>query len=233
MIDTHLCPEYFCHMNSPFAFLFDMDGVMIDSNPFHKIALKQFCQRYGYDLTEEDLHKKIYGRTNKDWIPNVFGNLSPDQITQYANEKEELYRQLYTNDIMPVKGLLPFLEKTLLQNIPCAIGTSAQRANVDFTLTHTGTEKYFQSILDETFVTNGKPDPEIYRKAAASLGYPTNRCVVFEDSVSGVQAGKSAGCKVVGITTTHTAEELALTDLIIHDFDNLEPESILKTLFEK
>jgi beta-phosphoglucomutase len=210
-------------MRSPFAFIFDMDGVMIDSNPFHKVALKQFCQRYGFDLTEDDLHTKIYGRTNKDWLPNVFGTLTPDQITKY--------RQLYKNDVKPVAGLISFLEKTRQLMIPCAIGTSAQRANVEFTLAHTGTEAFFQKILDESFVINGKPDPEIYIKAAAALDYPTEQCVVFEDSVSGVQAGKDAGCKVVGLTTTHAASELALTDMIICDFENLEPQILLKSLF--
>ena len=220
-------------MRSPFAFIFDMDGVMIDSNPFHKIALKQFCKRYGYNLTEDDLHKKIYGRTNKDWIPNVFGKLTPDQITKYADEKEELYRQLYKNDIRPVAGLISFLERTRQLAIPCAIGTSADPANVDFVLAHTGTEAYFRAILDQSFVVNGKPDPEIYIKAAAALGYPAGKCVVFEDSVSGVQAGKTAGCKVVGVATTHTAEELLHTDFFIRDFENLEPQLLLEVLFKK
>ena len=218
-------------MKSPFAFLFDMDGVIVDSNPFHKIALQQFCAGYGFELTEEYLYTKIYGRTNKDWIAAVFGNLSKEEVARYGDEKEALYRKLYAHDIKPVPGLISFLEKTRLQEIPCAIGTSAQRANVDFTLTRTGTVKYFSSIIDETFVTNGKPDPEVYIKAAAALGYPASQCVVFEDSVSGVKAGKSAGCKVVGITTTHSAEELAPTDMTISDFENLDPQILIKTLF--
>lgn len=218
-------------MKSPFAFLFDMDGVIVDSNPFHKIALQQFCAGHGFELTEEYLHAKIYGRTNKDWIRAVFGNLSDEEIARYGDEKEALYRELYKDDIAPVLGLMSFLEKTRLLEIPCAIGTSAQRANVDFVLTHTGTKKYFSAIVDEAFVTNGKPDPEVYIKAAAAIGYPASHCVVFEDSVSGVRSGKSAGCKVVGITTTHSAEELAPTDMIITDFESLDPQVLLKTLF--
>jgi len=220
-------------MKSPFAFLFDMDGVIVDSNPFHKIALKQFCAGRGFELTDEYLHTKIYGRTNRDWIQAVFGQLTDEEITRYGDEKEALYRTLYANDIEPVPGLISFLEKTHQQEIPCAIGTSAQRANVDFVLTRTGTKKYFPVILDESFVTNGKPHPEIYIKAAAALGFPTSHCVVFEDSVSGVKAGKSAGCKVVGITTTHSAEELALTDMIIDNFEILEPKTLLQNLFPK
>ena len=93
------------------GFLFDMDGVIVDSNPAHKIALKQFCKKHGHDLTEDQLREKIYGRTNKDWIPAVFGKISPDQVKRYADEKEALFRDLYEDTIRPVDGLLAFLEK--------------------------------------------------------------------------------------------------------------------------
>ncbi|HKZ38216.1 MAG TPA: HAD family phosphatase, partial [Chryseolinea sp.] len=92
------------------AFIFDMDGVLVDSNPAHKIALKQFCEEHGHNLTEQDLREKIYGRTNRDWLLNLFGDLSEKTIRQYADEKEALFRKLYT-DIKPVDGLLSFLDK--------------------------------------------------------------------------------------------------------------------------
>jgi beta-phosphoglucomutase len=218
-------------MKSPVAFIFDMDGVLVDSNPFHKIALRQFCKQHGYDLTEDQLREKIYGRTNKDWIPNIFGAISAKKITEYANEKEVLYRKLYENDIVPVKGLMAFLEKLSNHNIPMAIGTSAQRANVDFTLSKTHTARYFKTIIDEDAVTEGKPNPEVYIKVAAALNLPNSQCVVLEDSLSGVKAGKSAGSKVIAITTTHTHEELHEADLIIEDFTDLEPETIISQLF--
>jgi beta-phosphoglucomutase len=214
-----------------YAFLFDMDGVIIDSNPFHKIALKQFCLQHGHDLTEEKLREKIYGRTNKDWIPNIFGPLTVEQVRQYADEKEALFRELYQHDIKPLKGLIGFLRQAAQLNIPQAIATSAPRANVDFTLAHTHTGEFFQAILDESFVNKGKPNPEIYLKTAAALGANPANCVVFEDSFSGVEAGKAAGCKVVGLTTTHTAEELSMTDVCISDFDELTVPDLLKRLF--
>nr|MBT1700296.1 HAD family phosphatase [Chryseosolibacter histidini] len=208
-----------------------MDGVIIDSNPFHKISLKQFCKKYGYDLTEEQLREKIYGRTNKDWIVNVFGPLDEQKLRAYADEKEALFREIYKNDIKPVDGLVAFLQKLEALGLPRAIATSAPRANVDFTLSKTGTGKYFPVILDESFVSKGKPDPEIYLRTAAALKFEPANCIVFEDSLSGVKAGKSAGCKVVGITTTHTREELHETDLVIDDFTNLDPQELIKKLF--
>jgi beta-phosphoglucomutase len=218
-------------MASTHAFIFDMDGVLIDSNPFHKISLKQFCAKYGHDLTEEQLREKIYGRTNKDWIPNVFGPLPFDQIMAYQDEKEALFRDIYKNDIHEVAGLTSFLKKLDEYKIPRAIATSAPRANVDFTLEKTGTVSFFPVILDESFVTRGKPDPEIYIKTVDALRMTPGNCVVFEDSLSGVAAGKAAGCKVVGITTTHTREELANTDLVIDDFRGLDPKSLISQLF--
>ena len=216
-----------------YAFLFDMDGVIIDSNPFHKISLKEFCKKHGHDLDDAQLHQKIYGRTNKDWIPSVFGNIPAEQVAKYGEEKEAMFREIYKNDIEPLHGLIGFLEQAEKLGIDKAIATSAPRSNVDFTLAYTGIEKYFKTILDEAFVSRGKPDPEIYLKTAAALGYAPKDCVVFEDSLSGVQAGKAAGCKVVGISTTHTRDELNQTDLVVSDFSEVTVSQLLEILFKE
>jgi beta-phosphoglucomutase len=111
-----------------------------------------------------------------------------------------------------------------------AIATSAPRANVDFTLAKTNTGRYFSTVLDDSDVTVGKPDPQIYLKSADILGYKPGRCIVFEDSLSGVKAGKRAGCMVVGLTTTHTRSELVEADLVVDDFVGLKPESLVSRL---
>ena len=214
-----------------YAFIFDMDGVIVDSNPYHKIALKQFCEKHGHSLTDEQLLHRIYGRTNKEWIANLFGALPPAQIAAYAEEKESLFRKLYEKDIQPVKGLIRFLEALESQGIPRAIGTSAPRANVDFTLSKTGTGQFFPVILDESHIEHGKPNPEIYLRVAKALNLPADQCIVIEDSLSGIAAGKGSGAKVVGITTTHSPAELSHTDLIINDFTGLEPQIVIQTLF--
>jgi beta-phosphoglucomutase len=218
-------------MKHEHAFLFDMDGVIVDSNPAHKIALKQFCQKYGHDLSEEQLREKIYGRTNKDWIPVVFGNISEDQQRRFAEEKEALFRQIYADSIKPVDGLLSFLEHLQKLGIPKAIATSAPKANVDFTLSKTATARFFETILDESFVSKGKPDPEIYLKTAKALKFEAPKCIVLEDSLSGVKSGKAAGCKVVAITTTHKASELHEADEIIENFIDLDPLELISRLF--
>lgn len=213
------------------AFLFDMDGVMVDSNPAHKIALKQFCEKHGHHLSEEQLKEKIYGRTNKDWIPAVFGEISKEQLKAYADEKEEMFRNIFAASIKPLDGLIPFLESLRRADIRRAIATSAPRENVNFTLERTGTGDFFETILDESFVEKGKPDPEIYLKSAAALGMNPVDCIVIEDSLSGVKSGKAAGCKVVAITTTHSVKELAEADLVIPSFEGVEPSELISRLF--
>lgn len=206
-----------------FAVIFDLDGVIVDSNPVHKIALRRFCRRHGIELSEEQLQTRIFGRTNTDWLRQVFGEkIGEAQIQQFAEEKEALFRVLIEPTIKPVKGLVEFLEKLKRNGIPRMIASSAPAKNVDFVLEKTGTRDYFPIILNETAVTHSKPHPEIYIKATQLLHLPPARCVVIEDSLSGIAAAQKAGCPVIGITTTHPPEELQMTDLVIADFEQLE-----------
>ena len=207
-----------------FAVIFDMDGVLVDTNPFHKISINQFCEKYGFHLTEEELKSRVYGRTNREWLTNLFGNLSSEALEAYAVEKEQLFRDIYAPYIKPVEGLIGFLDLLETNSIPRAIATSAPRANVDFVLFHTGIGRYFETILDERFVSHGKPNPEIYIKTAQVLGLPNQQCIVIEDSLSGVESGNRSGSKVIGITTTHSAHELSHTDLVIDNFNGLTIE---------
>lgn len=213
-----------------FAVLFDMDGVIVDSNPIHKIAIDKFCKKHNVHLDEEKLIK-IWGRQNKDWIPIVFEEeLDPQRVAELAFEKEKLFRELYEKTIKPLPGLDTFLQLLENNNIPKAIATSAPIENVDFILKKTGLRKYFQTILNDTHVTKGKPDPEVYLKTAKALNFNPVDCIVFEDSLAGVQSGKNAGCKVVGLLTTHTSKELNQTDLNISDFTELRLEDLERIL---
>ena len=214
-----------------FVVLFDMDGVIVDSNPFHKIAFEQFLARYQISLTDEQLKAHVYGKTNKEAMPYIFKKeLSPTELDERAEEKEAIFRGIYKKDIQPVEGLVPFLQMLKAQGVPTAVGTSAPTANLHFILDSLHLKPYFDALLDSTHVTHGKPDPEIYLKSAQELGVEPKHCLVIEDSLAGVQAGLNAGMKVMGITTTHTAEELSKTHLIIHNFVGLTTEK-LQALF--
>jgi beta-phosphoglucomutase len=210
------------------AVIFDMDGVIVDSNHAHKEAINKFCKEHNVELTEERFNQFVNGRQNRDWIPALFGGqLSNEQIIELAREKEELFRKIYLKTIQPLPGLEEFLIKLEKENIPKAIATSAPVENVNFTLEKTGLKKYFTTILDDRNVTIGKPDPQIYINTVEALNYKPSNCVVFEDSLSGIKAARGAGCKVVGVSTTHSAEELKETDLTIKDFRGLSIEALI------
>ncbi len=212
-----------------FAVVFDMDGVIVDSNPVHVVALKQYCQKLGLSLSEEFMEKNIFGRTNRDWLYNVFqGNITEEEIRYHSEEKERLFRKLFEPIIKPVKGLVDFLKLLKANRIRIALATSAIAANVDFVLEKTCTKEFFDLVVDESFVNEGKPDPEIYLKTAQLLELPPGKCVVFEDSFSGVEAARRAGCKVVAVTTTHRAHEFQNVDIIINNFDDISISDIEK-----
>jgi len=204
------------------AVIFDMDGVIVDSNPYHKKALIQFCEKHGHFLSDEELKSRIYGRTNKDWITNLFGQIPVSQVKAYAEEKEALYREIYAEKVKEVPGFSTFVHQLKERGFLIAIATSAPRKNVDFTLSGIGLpERLFDAILDDSYVEKGKPNPEIYLKTATALNIAPSQCVVFEDSVSGVSSGVAAGMKVIGVLTTHTETELPGTSYCIADFEKM------------
>jgi beta-phosphoglucomutase len=214
-----------------FAVLFDMDGVIVDNNPFHKQAWVEFCKKYNWELSEENVEQYIYGRTNKDALTFLLKReATKEDVDRYGEEKEALYREIYREHLQPVPGLLQFLQNLKKEDARLAVATNAPKSNIDYTLELAGVKEYFNKIVDATYVSRGKPDPEIYLKAAELLGVKPEACIVVEDSLAGVQAGLNAGMKVIGITTTHSPEELSNTHLIINDFEGLKVEDLIKLL---
>jgi HAD superfamily hydrolase (TIGR01509 family) len=212
-----------------FAVIFDMDGVIVDSNPYHKKAWKAFCCRHNISINDYELETKIYGRTGDDALPVLFDRpLDKELIAEFCSEINKNYRDLFAPFIKPLPGLLQFLDNLMAAGIKTAIATSAPPVNVEFVLQETGIEKYFNVIIDDTMITRGKPDPEIYFKTAEKLKKPASDCVVFEDSLAGITAAKYAGMKVTGVTTTHDADTLSGTDFIINDFFDITVNDLVR-----
>lgn len=213
------------------AALFDMDGVLVDTNPYHKLAFKQFLQQHNISLTDEELKTNVYGRTNVEIMPFIFKHeYTAEQSEKWADEKEAIFRELYKNDIQPVKGVVTFLQQLTSYGIKTAVGTSAPKANLDFIIDEIKIRQYFDALLHSADVKQGKPHPEIYLNAANSLGIEPRFCIVFEDSLAGIRAGLHAGMKVVAITTTHTRHELAEADVVIDDFSQFSVHEMLQLL---
>lgn len=201
------------------AVIFDMDGVIVNNNIYHKKAWYSFCERHQI-LLEDTIFHKISGRSNQDVLNILFNrNLEVNDIEIFANEKESIYRSLYKEHIKSLSGLVNFLEYIKKQCLRIALASSANKENIDFILDALSLRSYFDPIIDSTNINKGKPDPEIYLKTAETLNFDPNQCVVFEDSISGIESARRAGMKVIGVTTTHAEEELAFTEFVIADFN--------------
>lgn len=208
------------------AIIFDMDGTLVDNSPYHREAWKIFCEKYNLSrYTELD---GLFGQTNDFLLPYFFEKeLNQQEIEEYANEKEAIYRDIYAPKIEPIDGLFGFLEKLKAKPLKLAVATSANKDNVDFVLNKIKVQQYFQCVVDESYVSKGKPDPEIFLVCANKLGVAPNECVVFEDSVYGVEAACKAGMKVIGLETTVKAELLKKADFVIHDYTQVSIEKII------
>jgi beta-phosphoglucomutase family hydrolase len=204
------------------AVLFDMDGVVVDNLPYHVDAWLLFCERKGIPLTREIFYRELNGMNSKDTFEWFYKReMSRAEIEVLEDEKEFIYRDFYKDHINPAPGLLEFLKTLRAHGIKTALATSAGPGNIDFILDGLGIRDQFDAVIGGAEVRKGKPDPEIYLKAAGLVGIEPAACWVIEDSLQGIAAGQSAGMRVVGISTSHTPAELAHTDVVRPDFANL------------
>lgn len=207
------------------ALIFDMDGVIIDSNPLHRIAWAEYTHRHGIEMTEA-MQQRMYGKRNDEIIRDFLGDdLTDQEVFAHGAAKEALYREMMKPQVEHalVPGIREFLARHA--NLKLALATNAEPANVDFVLDSAGLRSRFSVIVNGHQVSNPKPHPEIYLRIADLLGIRSESCVVFEDSYTGVQAALGAGMRVVGVSTTHG--DLPGVTLLIHDFRDPALESWL------
>lgn len=200
------------------AVIFDLDGVIVDNMGYHREAWALFLRKHAPHIDLNDFSRH-FGKTNRELLDTVFkGNLSPDEVLLLGNEKEEIYRRIYSPYVHPLPGLESLLHCLEKEGIPTAVASAAPKENVDFVLEKTGLGRFFKIVLDVTHSKKGKPDPGIYHETARLLNMPPDRCLVFEDSLPGVQAALNAGMRVIGVTTTYNAESLKGSRMTIKDF---------------
>jgi len=196
---------------TPKAFLFDLNGTMIDDMGYH---LKSW-----YDILNNVLHagltwpqvkEQMYGK-NSELLVRVFGEgkFNQQQMDELSFEKEKNYQQTYLPDLRLIPGLEAFMEKARARNIQMAIGSAAIPFNIDFILDNLHIRHYFGAIVSADDVAVSKPHPETFLKAAALLGVQPHECLVFEDAPKGVEAAQNAGMKTVVLTTMHPQEAFA------------------------
>jgi beta-phosphoglucomutase len=198
-----------------FALLFDLDGVIIDSTPVHTEAWRVYLERLG--IACDDVESRMLGRRNDEIVADFIGaDLTTKAIASHGAAKEHLFREMMRDRLKTqlIPGVIDFLESC--GGFPMGLASNAEPANIDFVLDGLGLRRYFRVIVDGHQVERPKPFPDIYLRAAELLGVPAARCVIFEDSPTGVAAGRAAGAKVVGVRS-HPAD-LGSVDLLIPDF---------------
>jgi len=202
------------------ALIFDLDGVIVDSNPVHIEVWRACLKRYGID-PGDDLPELMYGRHNDEIVRSLFGGgLTPEQVFAHGAAKEVLYRQTIGSQLAErlVPGAAAFLQRH--RAVSMGLASNAEPANVEFILKQSGLREYFSVVMNGHQVQRPKPDPEIYVRTAESLAIAPRNCIVFEDSSTGVDAARDAGARVVALRTTHVSFPRA--DLMIDNF--LSPE---------
>jgi len=210
--------------------IFDMDGVIIDSNPLHIRAWRSVFEKENVFISDDDFSNIVSGTTGDSAIRTLLKReLTQDEVNQFNEAVDAEFRRMLTEmNVDPVKGLRNFLEQMRSAGHRIVVATSAPTKNVDMVMGKLQLREYFEFIIDRTRVTHGKPHPEIYLKTLEQIAIPDSRCIVFEDSLAGVKSAVGAGLTVIGVTTSHSAEELNAigASITIRDFDEVSAEHI-------
>lgn len=189
--------------------IFDWDGVVVDSSQQHEESWEALAAEENLPLFEGHF-KKGFGKRNQLIIPSILKwTDDPSEIERLGDRKEVLYRRIVERTgIQPLPGVKAFVESLLENDVPFAVGSSTPRENIEAVMRGAGIENLFTKIVAAADVVNGKPDPEVFLKAAKAIGVDPRRCIVFEDSTSGIEAGVAGGMTVVALATTHSKDYL-------------------------
>lgn len=213
-------------MHTPKAFLFDLNGTMIDDMQYHITAWYRILNELGAGISMERMKKECYGKNNE-LLERVFpGRFSEDEKNYMSLEKEKQYQQEYRPQLKLIDGLDIFLKQSDEKNIAMAIGSAAIMFNIDFVLDGLNIRPYFTAIVSADDVQYSKPHPQTYLQCAAKLNLLPQNCIVFEDSPKGVEAAANAGMPSVVITSMHPKEDFEGYDNILLFISNFMDENL-------
>ena len=210
--------------------IFDLDGVLVDTGWAHRQSWYDLAEKEGLSMTDEFFYR-TFGMQNYMIIPMLLGrDVPPDEVSRLSDWKEQRYREIIAEKLTPAEG-----SKTLLCDLKnkgffLAVGSSAPRANLELVLECTGLQDYFDAYVTGQDVTNSKPAPDTFLKAAEKLSLGAKNCVVVEDAVQGIEAGKAAGMPVVAVTTTRSREDLQKADIIVDSLAQLQARQFVELI---
>jgi len=215
------------------AFIFDMDGTVVDNMAFHQLAWDAMLTDLGLSVDRDEFFAWSAGLTNAEILPRLLGGpVSDELVAHHAARKEAHYRELYAPKAQTMRGFDAFLQQLMDGGHQRAIGTVAPPANIEIVLDALKLRERFHAVVGAADVKRGKPDPEIFLTAAARLGAEPANCVVFEDAPAGIEAARRAGMACVVVATTLSRGQFAAlpdTEHVLHVIDDFT-DPALQTL---
>jgi HAD superfamily hydrolase (TIGR01549 family) len=216
------------------AFLFDMDGTMVDSMPWHARTWDTLCDRLGLPRPGPDFFHRSTGRTGVEVMRMLVGDRPQPELAALVHEKESMYRELFGPQFAEVRGFRAFARTAREAGVRLACATAGDADNIAFVLGHLGSGLVFDAVVGAHDVARGKPEPDLFLLAARRLGVPAAECLVFEDAPHGIEAARRAGMKAVAIATTLPPAELGAPAHVIAtatDFTTLDVPTLLAAAF--
>jgi beta-phosphoglucomutase len=216
----------------PDALIFDMDGVLVDSEPLHELAKREALSKAGITVPES-LFAKYTGRSDKAMIYEVIAahGLSAELGDEILSSKRQIYESL-EHTLRPVPGAIDFVAWAS-SRYRLALATSATSRNRQATLKLLGLESMFEVAVDSASFSESKPSPEVFQVAVARLGLPSSACLVIEDAVSGIVAATAAGCRSAGLTTSFSEATLRAAGADIVVATHAELQKLLSTMTQR
>ena len=212
------------------AFVFDMDGTIVDNMAFHTRSWITFFERRGKAVDADEFFRTTAGRQGQEIIrSHLEQELADDEVATLIHEKEGVYRELYAPHLRAVSGFEDLIGTARASGTKLAVATAAPPANIEFTLDGLDLRRHFDAIVGAADVARGKPHPDVFLEAARRCGVAPEHCIVFEDAPLGVEAARRAGMRAVVLTTTLPASSFAEFDnivAIVNDFSELDVDSL-------
>jgi len=219
-------------MTQKYAVIFDMDGVLVNSSPFHMEAWELFSAKYKCPINYAAFYN-TFGMRNDEILPLLFPNrFKPEEFSRVDEEKEALYRQCIRGKVQPPEGLIEFMEALQEANIAMAIGSSGPRLNVELIINELHLNKYLKGFVCGGDVKKAKPHPDIFLKAAKKCNLDPQNCLVIEDAPLGVDAAIAAGMTSIGYLSTATPEALHKANHLISSFNEAHVQLVTKIIQE-
>lgn len=199
------------------AFIFDMDGTMIDSMKHHARSWEVFARHHGLDIGIDDLMARTTGRTGAECMRELFQrDIGAEEAQSLVAQKEGIYRELFGPVFAEVGGFSAFSARAHALGLRVGVGTAGDRHNIAFAMGHLALQPAPHAVVGGDEGLRGKPEPDIFLEAARRLGVTPDACVVFEDAPFGIEAARRAGMRAVAVCTSHRPEQLAGPHVLAH-----------------